>query len=141
MCQRLYIASRSPIATVRRTKAQPYLEIRKAPKTERVRRIFGPDRKHLYVAGAHVVCGCGFPTATGSDRPDQVDGRDLSSMKALVAHLRPSCRRHSTLELYLCWPQEETEDPVGRRTVSLPDLEEPDFRLRHREILTVGRAP
>jgi hypothetical protein len=62
-------------------------------------------------------------------------------MQALADHLREACRRNSTVELYLCWVHEEAEAALTRRTASLPDLREAHFRFRHRETLTVGRAP
>ena len=104
---------------------------------------FSPERPYVYLAGGHVVCGCGFPAiqAKGQAEPGQVDPADLESMRALADHLREPCRRNSTVELYLCWVHEESEPPLGRRTVSIDDLRGPSFRLRHREVLTVGRAP
>jgi hypothetical protein len=71
----------------------------------------------------------------------RVDPADIQSMLALAEHLRVACRRQSTVELYLCWVHEEAEPPLTRRTVSLPHLRDGHFRLRHRELLTVGRAP
>ena len=143
MCQRLYIASPTRLDTVRRSKASPFLVVPEASDDAQARERFHPDRKYLYRAGGHVECGCGFPAllAEGNkpDAPD--DPKDLQSMTALAEHLRAACRRHSTVDLYLCWATEETEPPLTRRTVTLEDLRDSRFRLRHRELLTVGRAP
>jgi hypothetical protein len=62
-------------------------------------------------------------------------------MNTLAEHLRDACRGHSTVELYLCWIHEESEPLTSRRTVTLGDLRDPSFRLRHRELLTVGGGP
>jgi hypothetical protein len=90
-----------------------------------------------------VECGCGFPAMpAGPDVSEpRIDPADIQSMLALAEHLRVACRRHSTVELYLCWVHEEAEPTLTRRTVSLPNLRDGHFRLRHRELLTVGRAP
>jgi hypothetical protein len=90
-----------------------------------------------------VECGCGFPAveAEPGAKAAHVDPADFQSIQALAEHLREACRRHSTVELYLCWVHEESEPPLTRRTVPLPDLRGTDFRLRHRELLTAGRAP
>jgi hypothetical protein len=143
MCQRLYIASRTRLNTVRRSKAAPLLAVQDVSDDARVRERFHRDRKHLYLAGGHVECGCGFPAvlAEGNKRDAPEGSKDLQSMTALADHLRGACRRHSTVELYLCWATEETEPPLTRRTVTLDDLRDSRFRLRHRELLTVGRAP
>lgn len=143
MCQRLYIASRTRLNTVRRSNASPVLTVQETPDDARARERFHPDRKYLYIAGGHVECGCGFPAvlAEGNKRDAPDDPKDLQSMTALADHLREACRRHSTVELYLCWATEETEPPLTRRIVTLQDLRDSRFRLRHRELLTVGRAP
>src|SRR5260221_6520334 len=143
MCQRLYIASRTRLNTVRRSKAAPLLAVQDVSDDARVRERFHPDRKHLYLAGGHVECGCGFPAvlAEGNKRDAPDDSKDLQSLTALADQLHGACRRHSTVELYLCWATEETEPPLTRRTVTLEDLRDSRFRLRHRELLTVGRAP
>jgi hypothetical protein len=128
---------------VQKTKSAPFLAVQDVSDNARARGRFGPDRAFLYLAGGHVECGCGFPAMPAE--PDvsepRVDPTDIQSMLALAEHLRAACRRHSTVELYLCWAHEEAEPPLTRRTVLLPNLREADFRLRHRELLTVGRAP
>lgn len=142
MCQRLYIASRTRLNTVRRSKGAPLLVVQDVSNDARARERFHPDRKYRYLAGGHVECGCGFPAvlAEGNkpDAPD--DAKDLQSMTALADCLRAACRGHSTVELYLCWVTEEAEPPLTRCTVTLEDLRDPRFRLRYRELLTVGRA-
>jgi hypothetical protein len=142
MCQRLYIASRSKLETVRKTKAAPFLSVRALSDDAHVRQRFGPDRAFLYLAEAHVECGCGFPVvaAEPSGPERRTDPADLQSLQALAQYLRRACRGHSTAEIYLCWAHEESEPPLSRRTVSLADLANSGFRLRHRELLTVGRA-
>jgi hypothetical protein len=143
VCQRLYIASRTKLKTVQKTRAAPFLAVQDVSNDARARGRFGPDRAFLYLAGGHVECGCGFPAVSAEPGVSEarVDPADLQSMQALAEHLRDACRRHSTVELYLCWVHEEAEPSLTRRTVSLPDLRRDDFRLRHRELLTVGRAP
>jgi hypothetical protein len=140
MCQRLYIASRTKLNTVRRSKGSPFLAVEDVAADAVARRRFHPDRELLYLAGAHVECGCGFPAvlADGHTPEASVDPADLWSMRALADHLREACRGHSTVELYLCWAHEESEPPLTRRTAALSDLREARFRLRHREVLTVG---
>ena len=142
MCQRLYIASGTKLSTVARSKASPFLSVQVASGGSAVPDRFHPDREYRYVAGGHVECGCGFPAVLANGEPDAPsDPTDLQSMKALADHLREACRRHSTVELYLCWVHEESEPPLTRRSVTLDDLRSATFRLRHRELLTVGRAP
>jgi hypothetical protein len=142
VCQRLYIASRAKMSTVSRSKASPFLSVQVAPASSAMPDRFSGDRKYLYIAGGHVECGCGFSAVLANGEPDAPsDPADSQSMKALADHLREACQRHATVELYLCWAHEQSEPTLTRRTVTLADLRSAPFRLRHRELLTVGRAP
>ena len=143
MCQRLYIASRMQLTTVHKTRAAPFIAVHELGVDVRAKGRFGPDRDFVYLAEGHVECGCGFPAVQAEPgAPDpRLDPADLRSMQALAEHLSGACRRHSTVELYLCWVHEESESPLTRRTVTLDDLRDSAFRLRHRELLTIGRAP
>jgi len=141
MCQRVYVASRLDLATVRRDKQSPFLEVRRAPADAPVRRFLQRDLPNVYVAGGHVECGCGFPaeTADGEADPKQLEAADIASLHALAEWLRPGCRRRGTVRLYLCWAGQEGEDPQADRTVSLSELRQPGFRLKHGDVLTIGR--
>ena len=142
MCQRLFIASRKQLKTVKRRKSGGLLTVSALDGRGDVSGgCFGPDREFLYLAGGHVVCGCGFPAVQADGEEGKVEPKDLETMGVLAEHLREACRKHNTLELYLCWVHEEDESPIGRRTVSLDALRSPEFRFRHREVLTVGKAP
>jgi hypothetical protein len=143
VCQRLYIATRTALTTVSRGKGSPFLTVEDVSSDARARAHFHPERRYLYLAGGHVECGCGFAAvqADGTKPDAPPDPADHQSMRALADHLREACRRHSTAELYLCWVHEESEPPLTRRTVTLDDLRDAWFRLKHREVLTVGRAP
>ena len=104
MCQRLYIASRTKLSTVSRSKASPFLSVQAASGSAAMPDRFSRDREYLYIAGGHVECGCGFPAVLANGEPDAPsDPTDLQSMKALAKHLREACQRHSTVEVYLCW--------------------------------------
>jgi hypothetical protein len=136
MCQRLYIASRKELKTQRLGKRSPFLSVREVSDDTQARGRFSPERPFVYLAGGQVVCGCGFPAIQAEEdaEPDQMDPADLERMRAWADHLREACRRHSSVELYLCWVHEESEPALGRRTVSIDDLRSPSFRLRHREL-------
>lgn len=142
MCQRLYVATRARLPAVKRSQSAPYLEIAEV-QSGRAPAFFGADRPFVYLAGAHVECGCGFPAvaAAPDSSPSRLDDADVRSMQALAEHLREACRGHSTVELYLCWVHEQAEALATRRTATLDELRQPGFRLRHRELLTVGSGP
>ena len=140
MCQRVYIASSVELPRLARGKTSPYLDVTPAARPE-VRSLLRPDLPFLYLAGGHVECGCGFPSETVDSRPDppKLSRADLASLAALAEYLRPACPKYATIQLYLCWAGREGEASGSRRSVSLDDLRQSGFRLKHHEILTVGR--
>ncbi len=138
MCQRVYVASRLDLPTLRRSARSPFLEVRRAPEAP-VRRFLQGDLPNLYLAGGHVECGCGFPSETtdGELDPKRVEPADVESLRALGEWLRPACRKGGAARLYLCWAGLEGEAPESARAVSLSQLREPGFRLKHGEVLTI----
>ena len=120
----------------------PNLGIALAASDSPVRPYLRGELPFLDLAGGHVPCGCGFPDepAEGDPKPGKVDEADSRSLSALAEHLRPACRKYATVQLYLCWAGQEYDAPVSRRSATLDDLREAGFRLRHRQVLTVGRS-
>jgi hypothetical protein len=133
MCQRVYVASRLDLPTVSRGVQSPLLEVRRATDEVPVLRFLQGDLSNVYVAGGHVECGCGFPAETtdGELDPKRLEAADVESLHALGEWLRPACRNGGTVRLYLCWAGQEGESPESARTVSLSELREPGFRLKH----------
>ena len=143
MCQRLYIASLKAIASIERSTAAPHLEIWPATKQdERVRRHFSPQEfPHFYVAGAHSPCGCGFPEALPNGRMRfREEPGERATMASLVEALRPAVSSRPRVQLYLCFIGHEAEEPSGGRSVGLRQLQDPTFRFRDREVLTVFKG-
>jgi hypothetical protein len=145
MCQRVYVASQIQLPKVRRGAASPFLEVL-PPFSNiaagRVRLLLRPDLQFLQVAGGHVTCGCGFPseTADGTADPEKLTQADVATLGALADYIRPACSQSASVQLYLCWINQEGEGPIGERTAELDDLRQPGFRLKHQEVLTVGRT-
>ena len=140
MCQRVYVACRGALPTVRRGAQSPFLEVQVAPPVPHIRGFLQLDLPNVYLAGGHVVCGCGFPDLFGDDvvRAAPIGEADVQSLRALVEWLRPAVEGHKTARLYLCWPHRQHDPPQGERTVTVTQMLEAGFRLRHHEILTIG---
>jgi hypothetical protein len=139
MCQRLYVASRTELARVRKTKAAPFLELRPlGNEGAGVRRHFpAAEFPHLYVAEAFAPCGCGFPEELGGSESPRIGAEERATMERLREVLRPVARGRPRLQLFLCFLGNEAEEIAHRRTLSLAELESPTFRFRDLEILTV----
>jgi hypothetical protein len=143
VCQRLYIASAKPVASVKRSKVEPYLEVWPAEKHEEgVRRHFPvTEFPYFYVAGGHSSCGCGFPEALpGGKSRFRDEPEERHTMARLVELLRPVVSSRPRVQLYLCFIGHENEEPVARRSSSLRELQGPNFHFRDLEIVTVFKG-
>lgn len=142
MCQRVYVASAFELPAIRRSAKSPYLDVHPVTGTSPVRASLRQDLPFLYLAGAHLECGCGFPDEpSGPDgKRTKLDPADVKSLAALADFLRPACGKYATVQLYLCWAGQESDPPEGHRRVSLDELRQPAFRLKHKQLLTVGRT-
>ena len=140
MCKRVYVPSRRELPTVRRGVHSPFLQVQVAPQVPHIRRFLQLDLPNMYLAGGDVECGCGFPDTVLDDPSAEppVDPADVRSLHALVEWLRPALRGQNLARLYLCWPHRQHDPPETERTVTLSQMLEPGFRLKHLQILTIG---
>jgi hypothetical protein len=146
MCQRLYVASPTPLSRIKKTRLNPYLAVR-AAEAGPTRVPFSAGLSHVHLAEAHVRCGCGFPSLPAMDDPGarvkdivrKSDDADLVSMRALAQSIRSAVEKRGTVELCLCWAHEELDEPASRRTARIAERLDPTFRLRNREVLAVAR--
>lgn len=143
MCQRLYIASRTELTTVRKTKAEPHLELRRAVAADaHARERFSrSDFPHLYVGEAFAPCGCGFPEELPRERKRLPERDEARTMRRLAESLRPAVRGRPRVQVLLCFMGDEDREVTPGRTVTLDELQAPDFRFRDLEVVTVVKAP
>lgn len=142
MCQRVYIATQKALPLVKRSQREPYLQVENLTNAQAaVLRHFRREFKHFYVAGAHMRCGCGFPALPADPQAKQtrIPEDDRKSVARLRDYLRAGLGKGRPVMLYLCWPGDESEAPRNERSITLEELEDPEFRFRTSEILTVHK--
>jgi hypothetical protein len=140
MCQRVYIASQKELPLVKRSQREPFLQVEGLTNAEAaVRRHFRREFTHFYVAGAHMRCGCGFPAYPSDPQAKQtrIPEEDRKSVERLRDYLGAGLGKRRPVQLYLCWPGDEGEAPRNERSIKVTELENPEFRFRTSEILTV----
>lgn len=140
MCQRIYIATQKALPLVKRSQREPYLQVEGLTTAQvAVRRHFRREFNHFYVAGAHMRCGCGFPAHPSDPQAKltRIPEEDRKSVACLRDYLRAGLRKGRPVLLYLCWPGDEGEAPRNERSITVTELEDPEFRFRTSEILTV----
>ena len=138
MCQRVYIASRSPLPSLKRSHGAPRLEISRLSKgANGVRRWFSREAKNFAEVRGSSACGCGFPELS-DDRPERfVSDEDVDAVKALTAYLEKLPGQKYVAELLLCWIGDEDERPQQNREIGLEALKRTGFRFRRGEIVRV----
>jgi hypothetical protein len=138
MCQRIYIASRDPLPSLKRSRYAPHLAILPlAGDAMGVRGWFAKDATHFAEAHGHAPCGCGFPEISDSrpNRPGADD--DAQAVNALANYPEQRPGRKYVAELLLCWVGDEDEKPPHSRDIDLGTLRMPGFRFRRGEVLRV----
>jgi hypothetical protein len=132
MCLAVYVAADAPLPQSRWREAAPAFYLEEVPESEGVRKQF--RYRHVYYAGSHEGCGCGFSK----------DGRDPAELEkcqetysALAAVLSAHARRGVKIELFTCWEGEQTVKPEERKTIAVEQLSEPEFELKELALLSV----
>ena len=117
VCIAVYIAANRPLPTIDWDESHPAFYVATLGKDEEpVRNQF--TKPHVYCAGSHEGCGCGFQL--GKDRgpkdPEQARGRE--SLGAFSKYLEDALTRVDDLELFACW---EGDQAARRRAPASPD--------------------
>ena len=138
MCQRIYIASRDPLPSVKRSHSAPHVAILPlAGDAVGVRRWFSKEATHFAEAHGHASCGCGFPEISDDPPNRPVADDDARAVNALANYLEQRRGRKYVAELLLCWVGDEGEKPPHSRDIDLGTLRMPGFRFRRGEVLRV----
>ena len=127
---------------MRRSSKEPYLQVEALDDSDAaVRRQFHREFNHFCVAGAHLSCGCGFPELPSdpSDKLRPIPVEDRRSVERLREYLSKVVTKHRPVQLYLCMATDEHERPRNDREIALAELDNPEFRFRRLELLTVRR--
>jgi len=133
MCLGIYIATDRTIAEVPWDPSAPAFNL--GPLSDReqpVRAQF--SLPHLYYAGAHTQCACGF-----SPKEEADDVARRASLRALVAYLKPVAQ-NGRVELFVCWDGDYAAAPQRRLQLPLDELEHDLRWLEERSLITVVQA-
>ena len=138
MCQRVYIASRSPLPAVGRSRVAPHLAIAPLSKDAvAVRRWFSSEASHFAEAHGGEPCGCGFPEIKDAPADRPVPPEDEATVKALAGYLEQLPGRKYVAELLFCWTGDEHQKPSQSRDIGPSTLRASGYRFRRGEVLRV----
>lgn len=131
MCLAVYLASSQPLATSEWNEKAPAFYL-KAADGDSVRGKF--SLPHVYYAGSHEGCGCGFFKEW---KPDEELSRGQENYIALARTLREALARGARMELFSCWEGDQDKKPESVGSVTPDELEEPPFELKELQLLRV----
>jgi hypothetical protein len=121
MCWVLYLASDVPLPTIDWDPERPAFNVESIPRSETpVSRQFA--RQHIYIAGSHTLCGCGFDrNQANPDHPEELPAAE-KSLRALREYLRQAVAIASEIELYSCWDGDQAREPDHRWVMTPEDI-------------------
>ncbi len=136
MCLAVYLASSVPLTEISWNKHKPAFYLTKLGNNETVSKQF--SLPHLYYAGAHTGCGCGFIN-------DGNIGNDLvrceANYTALVNTVRLAEGQNAKLQLFSCWEGDQGKRPEKIVTLRVNQLAEPMFEFKELELINVEPEP
>jgi hypothetical protein len=135
MCLAVYVAGDAPLPESRWNEHAPAFYLEPVPGSEDVCKQF--RYRHVYYAGSHEGCGCGFSK----------DGRDNQELqwcqdnyRSLAGVLSDAVGNGTKVQLFTCWEGEQSTRPETIGVVTVEDLIEPQFELQQLSLLTVRRG-
>ena len=133
MCLCVYVASDRELRTDEWVKASPafYLESI-TTRDEVVRSVF--TLRHIYYAGSHEQCGCGFEK--DYEEIDDIELRQ-SNYTGLSERISDVVSRGERIEIFTCWEGQQNRKPEIFGTKFLGQLTEPSFNFRTLEFLEI----
>ena len=120
MCLAVYIAADQPLAEIAWDERCPAFHVRRIQGSESaVRQHF--TKPHIYYAGAHEGCGCGFSYGllrlNGVEEDPATLAAGQESVRRLSAYLSEATAKLGALELYACQSEAVEAPPESRATI------------------------
>ena len=134
----VYIASAQPLDLVAWDEAQPAFYVSELHESElRVREQF--TFPHVYHAGSHEGCGCGFQYGQYPEFDDEERHLKRASLDSFSAYLSRQLAQEGAIELYACWDGDQTAAPEHQQVLTPSSLKAEEFYFLQRERSRVER--
>ena len=145
MCLLVYIASDQPLPLIPWKTDAPGFHVRElgdlGEDEVKMRQHF--SKPFVYYIGSHEKCGCGFRYGQMPlEFEDDDDRKEDAAARESVLHLREYLSKvveNGQVELYACWPEEQTLEPTSHATIIPLDIgsNDTEFTFKERELLTI----
>jgi hypothetical protein len=132
----VYIAATEPLGIVAWNDAQPAFYVSELRESEAsVRQQF--DMPHVFYAGSHEGCGCGFQYGEYPQFEDEDRPLKRASLDAFAAYLAEQLKRVPSIQLYACWDGDQLAPPEHQRALTPGSLRSEDFFFLQKERSTI----
>jgi hypothetical protein len=132
MCLAVYLACDKSLPTTKWDESAPSFYLEAVPEGEPVTRRF--QFQHVYYAGSHEGCGCGFSK----------DGRDDGELQLCQANydqlgeaLSRASKTGARLQLFTCWEGEQSREPILVGAMRVTQLTDHGFELQQLHLLDI----
>lgn len=132
MCLAVYVASDVPLPESKWNEQAPAVYLQPVPESAAVRRQF--SLQHVYYAGSHEGCGCGFRKRGTFDQEWQ---QCQDNYRQLADALSSAVRHGARVQIFTCWEGDQATAPDRIGVVTLQELVEPPFELEELSLLHV----
>lgn len=138
MCMMVYIAASVPLALVPWNESQPAFYVSELHGSEvAVRQQF--DVTHVFYAGSHEGCGCGFQYGQYPQFEDEDRPLKRASLEAFASYLAKQLTHTPSIQIYACWDGDQSAKPEHHRSLTPSSLSAEDFFFLEKE-LSIIRA-
>ena len=138
MCILVFIASDNDLPTLPWSQAQPRFHVTElSERDEPVRSKF--SKPHVYYAGSHEGCGCGFQYGEYEGYEEEADlPEKQTSRRRLAEYLAVALRHQPEVELFVCWDGDQATEPAHRSRIRPAELLQGRTYFQERELLVVA---
>jgi hypothetical protein len=138
MCLLVFIASEYELPTLSWDQEQPRFHVTElTERDEPVRSKF--SKPHVYYAGSHEGCGCGFQYGEYDGFEEEANLLDMqNSRRRLAEYLVVALQHQSAVELFACWDGDQAAEPDHRSRIRPADLLKGRTFFQEREFLVVA---
>ncbi|MGE5411486.1 MAG: hypothetical protein ACM3MI_11050 [Clostridiales bacterium] len=124
----VYIASNKILPTIKWNEAAPNFYIEELKSSDDaykgIRKSL--NNRYLYIAGAHLGCGCGFSYGKYellNENDIEEDKKGRSSVKQLFQYIKDNLNTGESLELYTCWAGNEWNITEKKSEISIDQID------------------
>jgi hypothetical protein len=90
--------------------------------------------QHVYYAGSHECCGCGFQLGEVSELNAAEIPAKRESLRRLAEYIEAQLASGARVQFFACWSGDEASTPEHRGVVTLADLRGDKFAFLEKEL-------